>query len=174
MKKINLLFLLASIGLCGCVKHNGECEIHSDFDGNGMCDVCGVIIGDPCEHVDKNKDNICDNCHAYIKDLKKEEEEQQAQKEVITSCKAYLVLTSVGKYNGSTGTRIEEKHLEHAVTVEGAPGSNLPNGEAVKHITSECHFKEWVAYEGKGAPTVYTTFPELHEIILYAVFEANA
>jgi len=171
MKKFKLLFLLIGTTLASCVLHNGECKIHTDVEGNGMCDVCGAIIGDPCEHVDANGDGICDECHAYIKDIKKEEEE--AEKEVITSCKAYLCLTSVGKYNGSTGEHIADHNLEHAVVFEGAPGTALPGSDEVKHITSACSFKEWVAYEGKGAPSVYKVLPEMHEIILYAVFEAN-
>ena len=169
MKKFKLLVLLSLLPLCACVHHNGECEIHTDIDGNGLCDKCGAIIGDPCEHVDANGDLICDNCHAYMQEKSEEEEE----KEVITSCKAYLVLSSVGRYNGSSGERIEEKHLEHAVVFEGAPGTDLPGADAVKHSNpSSCSFKEWVAYEGKGAPTVYSKLPEAKEIILYAVFEA--
>ena len=172
MKKIKLLFLLPALALCSCVLHNGECDIHTDVDGNGRCDVCGVIIGDPCEHVDGNADGICDDCGAYYKDTSKKEEEEK--KEVITSCKAYLCLTSVGRLNGSAGERVAELHLEHVVVFEDAPGANLPDGSQVSHINSNCSFKEWVAYEGKGAPTVYKVLPEQKEIVLYAVFEANA
>ena len=44
------------------VKKN--CTSHTDADSNGLCDVCSAVIS--CEHKDENGDNKCDGCGAAM------------------------------------------------------------------------------------------------------------
>lgn len=84
----------------------------------------------------------------------------------------YLVLSSIGLYNGEKGKSIEEKMLENAVIYNAKPGESLPTKDQVSVIDgSTGEFDAWVAYEGTGFPTVYTTVPNEAGKILYATFK---
>lgn len=84
----------------------------------------------------------------------------------------YLVLSSIGLYNGSKGRNIEDKMLENAVVYTAKPGENLPTKDEISAVSgSNGVFEGWVCYEGTGFPTVYTTVPSVNGIILYATFK---
>ena len=85
----------------------------------------------------------------------------------------YLVLSSVGLYNGEPGMTIGAKFLENAIAFVALPGSALPGADKVSHKNGIADFTRWLCYEGGGAPTVYTTVPYANEKILYADFTPN-
>lgn len=88
----------------------------------------------------------------------------------------YLVLTKVGVYHGEeVAGDIEDMYLENAIEYYAAPGSPLPGADKVTTIDdSEGVFSSWIAYEGKGAPTRYTTVPNKQFTVLYAYFEKDS
>lgn len=68
LKVIMLAFLVAT-GLAGC-GNNGpkECEVHTDNNHDGVCEVCGKT-GLEVKHVDENpKDHKCDVCGKVLSD----------------------------------------------------------------------------------------------------------
>lgn len=84
----------------------------------------------------------------------------------------YLVLSSVGLYNGEKGRSIEEKMLENAIVFNALPGTDLPTKEEITTIdASKGEFDGWVCYEGTGFPTIYTKVPNEENKILYATFK---
>ena len=84
----------------------------------------------------------------------------------------YLVLSSIGLYNGEKGKNIEEKMLENALVFNAKPGEDLPGKDQVTAVAgSKGEFVSWVCYEGTGFPTVYTKVPNEAGKILYALFE---
>ena len=85
----------------------------------------------------------------------------------------YLVLSSVGLYEGQPGMTIGAKHLENAIAFVALPGSALPGADKVTHSYGSATFTRWLCYEGGGAPTVYTTVPYAVDKILYADFTPN-
>ncbi len=92
--------------------------------------------------------------------------------EVLVEVDTYLVLSPVGLYKGNKGENFADLHLENAVKFHALPGTDLPGSDDVT-TTSGATFKEWVAYEGEGAPTVYTKVPNKKNSILYAMFEGG-
>ena len=61
MKKLIILLIavLTVFTLVSC----GECENHTDVDGNGQCDTCGVAVEVPCtNHTDTDLNGKCDAC----------------------------------------------------------------------------------------------------------------
>ena len=85
----------------------------------------------------------------------------------------YLVLSSVGLYKGNEGISVTEKNLENTIVFIAKPGDPLPTKEDVTHIYGSAELKNWYCYEGKGAPTEYTTVPSENGKILYANFVSN-
>lgn len=81
----------------------------------------------------------------------------------------YLVLTQVGLYEGAKGEDVAEKFLENTITYEAEAGSALPGSDKIT-ATSGATFDGWVAYEGTGALTKYTTVPNENGKVLYAYF----
>ncbi len=83
---------------------------------------------------------------------------------------AYLCLTKVGQ---ASGYEVQEKiptiFVENAIVFKGEVGAALPGKDAIT-ATSGAAFKGWVAYDGAGAPTYYTTLPDADGKILYAYF----
>lgn len=155
------------------VDHNldGVCDVcganisapahdHIDGDGDGHCDICNATMVVCNDHVDANGDGICENCGATMP--------------VVTGdVTVYLVLSSVGLYNGKQGDKIIDKNLEYALAYIGQVGSLLPGADVVTHSYGSATFDSWVAYEGEGAPTVYTKVPAVNNKILYAQFVPN-
>ena len=90
-------------------------------------------------------------------------------KEVTT----YLVLSSVGLYEGKAGASFPDLFLENAIAFTATPGQPLPGKDKVTHLYGSCDFAGWIAYEGTGAPTTYTTVPFEENKILYASFVDN-
>ena len=93
----------------------------------------------------------------------------QTQSEVTV----YLSLSKIGLYNGEKGNNIQEKFLENAITLTAAPGSTLPGSDVITSTNTNAEFVSWLCYEGKGAPTEYTTVPNENGKILYANFAAS-
>lgn len=87
----------------------------------------------------------------------------------------YLVLSRVGTYSGTEQVKsIPSLYLENAIEYVAKPGSALPGKDKVGTISSsDGKFVSWVAYEGTGAPTKYTTVPEKSGKILYAFFSLD-
>lgn len=85
---------------------------------------------------------------------------------------AFLVLSSVGRYSGSeTVQDIPDLYLENAIEYIAPAGEALPGKDKVYTIDDSVgEFAGWVAYEGKGAPTLYTEMPARNNLILYAFF----
>lgn len=81
----------------------------------------------------------------------------------------YLVLSEIGLYNGQPGQDFAELSLENAIKFESTVGAALPGKEAITS-TSGAIFSNWMAYEGKGAPTRYDKVPGVEGKILYANF----
>lgn len=92
-----------------------------------------------------------------------------------SSVSTYLVLSSIGQYQGSSGLNYEDLFLENTIKYDAVPGSPLPNKSDVSTIASSVGvFSSWVRYDGTGAPTQYTTVPNENGAILYANFiESN-
>lgn len=104
-------------------------------------------------------------------DYEQGKEGQQDQPKELVPVDVYLVLSSIGLYNGEKGKIIEDKMLENAVIYTAKPGEDLPNKEQVTTISgSKGEFEAWVSYEGTGFPTVYTKVPEEAGKILYATY----
>lgn len=159
-----------------CVTHvdhdlDGTCDVcganmsspthdHIDGDQDGKCDICGASMIICNNHIDNNGDGKCDNCGADMP--------------IVTGdVTVYLVLSSVGLYNGQKGDTIIEKHLENTIAYIGQVGSDLPGASVVTHSYGSATFDSWVAYDGAGAPTVYTKVPAVNNKILYAQFVPN-
>lgn len=86
----------------------------------------------------------------------------------------YLVLSSIGLYEGKAGENVPELYLENTVTYVGAVDSDLPGADKVTSIaSSKSTFAGWVSYEGEGAPTTYTKVPDVANKILYAQFTTD-
>lgn len=159
-----------------CTEHkdhdlDGKCDIcganmsspahdHVDGDQNGFCDICGATMIVCDGHVDNNGDGKCDKCGANMPP-------------VSGDVTVYLVLSSVGLYNGAKGTTYSEMNVEYAVKFIQPAGSDLPGANEVTHLYGNADFSAWVAYEGAGAPTVYTKVPTKNNKILYAQFVYN-
>lgn len=84
----------------------------------------------------------------------------------------YLVLGAVGRYNGEKGQEFPDLFLENTIKLDGKVGDDLPSSEIT--ATSGATFTNWVAYEGTGAPKVYTTLPGIKDKILYAQFDGGS
>lgn len=83
----------------------------------------------------------------------------------------YLVLSSIGLYQGSAGENIESLYLENAVAYTALVDSDLPGADQVTSIaSSNSTFSGWISYDGDGAPTTYTKVPNVKNKILYAQF----
>lgn len=152
---------------------DGKCDVcgadlsvpthsHVDGDKDGKCDICGANMGICTLHIDQNLDGFCDNCGATMQTV-------PAGSEVAI----YLVLSSVGTIDGAPGTTYPELYLENAYRLNARVGDPLPGKDRIKHIYKSADFDSWVAYEGAGAPTVYTTVPGVNNKILYAQFTPN-
>mgnify|MGYP003292909984 CR=1 FL=1 len=156
---------------------------HVDKDLDNVCDVCGAKIDVPAhEHVDSNGDHKCDTCGATMEECTNHVDANNDGKcdycghimEQPSEVTVYLVLTSVGLYKGAVGLSYADLNLENAIVFKGLSGTALPGEADVTHATNaKAHFENWLCYEGKGAPTVYTTVPYENNKILYANFVAD-
>lgn len=135
---------------------------HIDADQNGACDICGASMIVCNDHQDGNGDGYCDICGATMPNVP-----------AGTEVTIYLVLSSVGTLDGITGITYGDFNLEYTYRLIGKVGDPLPGKDRVKHIYQSADFEAWVAYEGAGAPTVYTTVPGVNNKILYAQFTPN-
>lgn len=219
-KKLFALLFAAPLFLSGCVMNNGICYEHVDNNKDGICDVCGHkvktsggeasktsdIEGNPCtEHVDHNLDGKCDVCGADLSVAPHEHidgdlngycdicgatmvicdghfdangdgkcDKCGATMPVVHGdVTVYLVLSSVGLYKGAAGTTYSEANVEYAVKFIQPVGTDLPGASEVTHRYGNADFAGWVAYEGMGAPTVYTKVPGENNKVLYAQFADN-
>ena len=84
------------------------------------------------------------------------------------SVTVYLVLTQVGLYNGAKGQDYAELGIENAIEFKGKVGDALPDGTKITASGGRGQFSSWVSYNGSGAPTAYTTIPNVDGKILYA------
>ena len=157
---------------------------HVDKDLDGRCDVCGYVMGTPAHtHTDVNPhDNHCDICGAVMEDCVNHIDQNHDGYCDVCGAKmpmpegdvtVYLVLSSVGLYKGNKGVTVSEMFLENTVIYKAPAGSALPGKEDVTHMYGSAEFSCWYAYEGLGAPTVYTTVPSYNDVVLYANFVAN-
>ena len=150
-------------GTCDVCGASMSAPSHDHIDGNldGHCDICNATMIIPCaNHVDANGDGKCDVCGASMP--------------LITGdVTTYLVLSSVGLYKGAKGTTYSEVHVENAVKFIEKVGTALPTKDDVTHVYGSAEFSGWVAYDGAGAPTVYTHVPNVNNKILYAQFTPN-
>ena len=135
---------------------------HIDADQNGSCDICGANMIVCNDHKDNNGDGYCDICGAVMPNVP-----------AGTEVTIYLVLSSVGTLDGITGITYGDFNLEYAHRLIAKVGDPLPGKDRVKHLYQSADFEAWVAYEGAGAPTVYTTVPGVNNKILYAQFTPN-
>lgn len=84
----------------------------------------------------------------------------------------YLVLSSVGKYNGNSGENFAAPlYLENTIKYEAKAGTDLPGKEAVTAPGTNGEFDHWETYEGTGFPTVYEKVPNVSGKILYAFYK---
>ena len=150
-------------GTCDVCGANMSIPAHDHVDGNpqdGKCDICGATMIICNHHNDGNGDGKCDNCGANM----------PLPTGDVT---VYLVLSSVGLYNGKKGDDIPSMNLENTVALVLAIGSDLPGKDVVTHSYGSAEFDYWAAYDGAGAPTVYTKVPAVNNKVLYAQFVAN-
>lgn len=166
MKNIkSLLILLSAVTLTGCVHNNGECYEHVDKDNDGYCDVCKKELAPHCDHVDEDKDGKCDKCGESMPLPTPEPTPEPSTYTV------YLVVGQYGKLNGSSGDKIPEMFLEHAIAFTKEPGTKLPGKDEVKHADpAKFEFAGWLCYENSGAPVIYTEVPKSNNKIMYASF----
>lgn len=150
---------------------DGKCDVcgadisapahtHVDGDGDHRCDICGAKMEECTNHIDQNHDGKCDYCGTQM---------ALPDKDVIV----YLVLSSIGLYNGAAGQSYADMFVENAIKYEAKAGSPLPGKDVVTSAYGSSTFECWYAYEGAGAPTVYATVPYENNKILYANFVAN-
>ena len=159
------------------------CTTHVDHDLDGTCDVCGAVLSVPThDHVDGDQDGHCDICNATMIVCNHHNDGNgdglcdncgAVMPTVTGDVTVYLVLSSVGLYNGKRGDTIVDKNLENTIAYIGQVGSNLPGKDVVTHSYGSATFDSWVAYDGAGAPTVYTKVPAVVNKILYAQFVPN-
>ena len=160
-------------GTCDVCGANMSAPAHDHIDGDqdGKCDICGASMVICLHHNDANADGLCDHCGAQM----------PLPTGVVT---VYLVLSSVGLYNGQRGDDIPALNLENTVAMSLTVGSLLPGKDtitqgdgttlyAVTHSYGSATFSHWAAYDGAGAPTVYTKVPAVNNKILYAQFVPN-
>lgn len=159
------------------------CVTHVDHDLDGTCDVCGANMATPShDHIDGDQDGKCDICGASMIICNHHNDANGDGK--CDNCGAtmplptgdvtvYLVLSSVGLYNGKKGDDIPSLNLENTVALVLAVGSALPGKDVITHSYGSATFDYWAAYDGAGAPTVYTKVPAVNNKILYAQFVAN-
>ena len=156
-------------GVCDVCGAKLDVPEHSHIDSepqDGKCDICGATMKICTEHVDTNGDGKCDNCGADVSTPTP----PPGPKEQITT---YLVLSSVGLYEGKQGNKINDMNIENAIAFVAYPGEALPGKDKVTHAYGSADFDGWLCYEGKGAPTVYSVVPEVANMILYASFKDN-
>ena len=159
------------------------CTTHVDHDLDGTCDVCGAVLSTPAhDHVDGDQDGHCDICNATMIVCNHHNDGNgdglcdncgAVMPTVTGDVTVYLVLSSVGLYNGKRGDTIVDKNLENTIAYIGQVGSDLPGKDVVTHSYGSATFDSWVAYDGAGAPTVYTKVPAVLNKILYAQFVPN-
>ena len=159
------------------------CTTHVDHDLDGTCDVCGAVLSIPAhDHVDGDQDGHCDICNATMIICNHHNDGNgdglcdncgAVMPTVSGDVTVYLVLSSVGLYNGKRGDTIVDKNLENTIAYIGQVGSDLPGKDVVTHSYGSATFDSWVAYDGAGAPTVYTKVPAVLNKILYAQFVPN-
>lgn len=159
------------------------CVNHVDHDLDGTCDVCGANMASPAhDHIDGDQDGKCDICGASMIICNHHNDGNGDGK--CDNCGAtmplptgdvtiYLVLSNVGLYNGKKGDDIPSMNLENTVALVMAIGSDLPGKDVITHSYGSAVFDYWAAYDGAGAPTVYTKVPAVNNKILYAQFIAN-
>jgi len=83
----------------------------------------------------------------------------------------YLVLSSIGLYQGQKGTDFADLYLENTIKYEAQVGSLLPTQSDISTIaSSQGVFASWVRYEKTGAPVNYTNVPNENGAILYAYY----
>jgi len=83
----------------------------------------------------------------------------------------YLVLSSIGLYQGQRGTNFADLYLENTIKFDAPVGSLLPTKSDISTIASSRGvFASWVRYEKTGAPVNYTNVPNEDGTILYAYY----
>lgn len=83
----------------------------------------------------------------------------------------YLVLSSVGLYEGNKGQDYADLYIENAIRFDAPVGTALPGKDKVTSIASSIGvFSSWVRYDGEGAPSKYSEVPNEKGAILYANF----
>lgn len=150
-----LLLLVAPALLSGCIKYNGIPQNKGNKGQDQSGDQGGDDSGDHGDGDHGAGDHGGDD---------------DSQPTEVTT---YLVLSSIGLYNGNKGNDIEAKFLENAVEYTALSGSELPGKDVITSSTRTSVFVNWLCYEGTGAPTVYTTVPKVSGKILYANFSAT-
>lgn len=184
----SLLVLLTLPLLAGCDlfgPKDNSCKSHVDANNDGYCDNCGAKLTADCNHYDGNHDGFCDYCGEEIKtpepctnhiDLNgdgKCDNCGEAMPDPTKDVTVYLVIGEVGLYKGEAGTSFPELFIENAVKYTANPGTALPTKSDVTHKYGSAELKNWLAYEGDGAPKAYTTVPNENNKILYANFVSN-
>ncbi|MFA7032780.1 MAG: hypothetical protein WC201_04385 [Bacilli bacterium] len=87
------------------------------------------------------------------------------------SVSTYLVLSSIGLYQGQKGTNYTDLFLENTIRYDAQVGSPLPTRSDISTIaSSQGVFASWVRYEKTGAPVNYTNVPNEDGAILYAYY----
>lgn len=88
-----------------------------------------------------------------------------------SSVSTYLVLSSIGLYQGQRGTNYTDLFLENTIRYDAQAGSLLPTRNDISTIaSSQGVFASWVRYEKTGAPVNYTNVPNEDGAILYAYY----
>lgn len=100
------------------------------------------------------------------------EKEQEEKEKNSNPIDTYLVLSSIGLYNGEKGKNLDDLMLENVVIYNAKPGTDLPTKDQISVVSgSKGVFDNWVCYEGTGFPTIYTKVPDEAGKILYATFK---
>lgn len=157
-KKILLLLPLASLILSGCVMYNGK-------DPNASADDSQST--DTTSDTTTSEDNSNSSSTSSGSETPVTPDTPNVPTGQVTT---YLVLGEYGLYQGEKGSDVESLFLENTITLTATVGNDLPGKDDVTS-TSNSTFKYWQAYEGGGAPVVYSSVPAEDGKILYAVFE---
>ena len=162
MKRNKILFALIPLLLLtatSCVKYNGKPK--------------GGEKETPVTPVDPGKDDPVDPVDPVDPTPTPTPTPGGDEVPIGTDVVTYLVLGKYGTFKGNKGENIASLYLENTIKFEAKAGDALPTKEDVKSSVEGSEFTKWVAYEGKGEPTVYLTVPQAHNVILYAQFSGG-
>ena len=177
MKK-KFLSLLPLLTLTGCIMYNGLPK-DGEEEESSIIDSSLESIDSSIASSDVSSESNPVSSASSNEDLSSSSSSQSKSSSSSSSkpvdptaeIKTYLVLGSVGMYNGNPGNDYPELYIENAIEFIGKPGDPLPGKDEITVNAGNGVFKTWLSYEGLGAPTEHSVVGDTDGQIYYASFD---